>query len=119
MFILRLCRLQFHINVVDFRICDYITYMKLCDIDIKLKIPLFIYYQCHFKLGYKSRPQIFSPRVALRHPIRMLIFSSDLTGFGPYYIKADPKSNVAGQKFLDISWCFVKFGLSEGLTHVI
>ena len=37
----------------------------------------------------------------------------------PYYIKADPKSNMVGLKFWDISWCFVKFGLSEGLPHLI
>jgi len=36
-----------------------------------------------------------------------------------YYIKADPKSIVAGLKFSDISWCFVKFGLSEELPHLI
>ena len=41
------------------------------------------------------------------------------SGNTAYYIKADPKSNIAGLKFWDISWCFVKFGLSEGLPHLI
>ena len=28
----------------------------------------------------------------------------------PYYIKANPKSDIAGLQFLDISCCFVKIG---------
>ena len=36
-----------------------------------------------------------------------------------YYITADPKSDIVGLKFYDILWCFDKFGLSEGLPHLI
>ena len=41
--------------------------------------------------------------------------SCSSTTLVPYYIKADPKSNMAGLKFQDISYCFVKFGLQEEL----
>ena len=36
-----------------------------------------------------------------------------------YYIKADPKFNIAGFKFKDILCCFVKFGWPEGLPDMI